>query len=195
MGQGILGLFATQLARLSGGLPVIAADLSENRRKLALEFGADHAFCPTDKGFADEVREATKGKNVNAVIEVSGAAKALNQSLASSARQGRIVLLGCTRVSDTSIDFYKDVHRTGISIIGAHTFVRPDRDSYPGYWTHQDDSRTVLGLLSAGRLNVSPMISEVVSPEQASRVYTRLMEQEHAPLGIVFDWTKINRGN
>lgn len=189
MGQGLLGLFATQLCRLSGGQPVIAADVSEARRRLALRLGADYAFDPTDAGFREAVSEATQRRKANAVIEVSGSAKALNQALTCTARQGRVVLLGCTRISNDSIDFYTDVHKPGISIIGAHNFVRPDYDSYPGYWTRQDDYRTLLRLMASGRLEVAPMISEVVAPEKAPQVYKRLVEQEDAPLGVVFDWT------
>jgi 2-desacetyl-2-hydroxyethyl bacteriochlorophyllide A dehydrogenase len=195
MGQGLLGLFAVQLAQLSGGLPVIAADLNETRRGLALRLGADYALCPTDERFNEIVEQATQGRRVNAVIEVSGAARALNQALACTARQGRVILLGCTRISNESVDFYRDVHKPGISIIGAHNFVRPAHDSYPGYWTRQDDYKTLLRLLAMGKLQVSPLISETVAPEpeQVAAVYKRLIEQPHSPLGIVFDWTTTRR--
>lgn len=191
MGQGLLGLFAVQLCRLNGCLPVIAADGNEARRGLALELGADYAFDPGEPGFQSAVAAATRQRGVNMVIEVSGAARALNQALTCTARQGRVVLLGCTRVSSDSIDFYRDVHKPGISIIGAHNYVRPSRDSYPGHWTRQDDYRTLLRLFAAGRLKTAPMISEIVSPEEAPRVYRRLAKDASAPLGIVFDWTRM----
>jgi threonine dehydrogenase-like Zn-dependent dehydrogenase len=190
MGMGILGQIAVQLAQLSGGLPVIAADLNETRRKLALQLGADYALCPTDGQFAEHVKQLTQGRNANAVIEVTGVAAALNQALASTTRQGRVILLGCTRINDSSVDFYRAVHIPGISIIGAHTSVRPGHDSYPGYWTREDEYRTILRLLSAGKLKLAPIISEVVTPDRAPVVYKRLVEEDHAPLGIVFDWTK-----
>lgn len=189
MGMGILGQIAVQLAQLSGGLPVIAADLNEARRRLALQLGADYALDPTDGQFAEKVKQLTHGRNANAVIEVTGVAAALKQALASTARQGRVILLGCTRVNDSSVDFYQSVHLPGITIIGAHTFVRPDHDSYPGYWTREDEYRTILRLFSAGKLKVAPIISEVVAPQRAPEVYKRLVENDHAPLGIVFDWT------
>ena len=53
MGQGLLGIFATQFCRLSGAYPVIAADLNEDRRKLALELGADYAFDPSAPDFVE----------------------------------------------------------------------------------------------------------------------------------------------
>jgi len=192
MGQGILGVFATQLCRLNGANPVIAADLNEHRRKLALSMGADYAFNPVDKDFVEKVKKVTHGKGVNATIEVTGISAAMNQALECSAMMGRIALLGCTRVSDSSVDYYQQVHRPGISLIGAHNFVRPKYESYPHHWTHHDDCRALLGLISTKRLNVSAIISEIVSPEDAPEIYKRLVEDVNFPVGVVFDWKKIN---
>ncbi|MDW7657720.1 MAG: zinc-binding alcohol dehydrogenase [Bacillota bacterium] len=188
MGQGLLGIFATQLARLSGGLPVMALDFNQKRRELAVALGADYAFQPDDPDLKEKIMSVTRGKGINAVIEVTGSARALEQALALSARQGRVSLLGCTRVSDKPIDFYQMVHKPGLSIIGAHNYVRPDLDSYPGYWTRQDDYRVLLDLMATGRLQVKPIISEVVSPRLAGQVYARLAADPKAPLGVVFDW-------
>ena len=57
MGQGLLGIFATQFLRLSGANPVIAVDLNPQRRELALKLGADYAFDPSDKDFVEKVKE------------------------------------------------------------------------------------------------------------------------------------------
>jgi len=191
IGLGILGLFATQAAALDGAIPVIVSDFDATRRKLALTLGADYAFAPDEPDLAETIRELTYGKGADAIVEVTGAAVALQQALTLVAREGRISLLGCTRVSDAPIDFYQYVHKPGVSLIGAHTFVRPRVESRPGYWTTQDDYRTLLAFLAAGRLKVRPIISEVVSPETAPAVYKRLAEVTHPPLGIVFDWSRI----
>lgn len=188
IGLGLLGVFATQLAAVDGATPVIVSDFDAKRRELALALGADHAFSPDESDLAEKIRELTYGKGADAIVEVTGAAVALQQALTYVAWQGRISLLGCTRISDANIDFYQYVHRRGVSLIGAHTFVRPQVDSYPGYWTTQDDYRTLLALIAARRLAVRPIISEVVSPERAPAVYRRLAEEKHPPLGIVFDW-------
>lgn len=188
VGLGILGTFATQMAALDGAIPVIASDYDPKRRELALTLGADYAFSPDEEDLAETIRELTYGKGVDAIVEVTGAAAALRQALTYVARQGRISLTGCTRISDADIDFYKYVHQPGVSLIGAHTFVRPKSDSYPGYWTTRDDYRVLLAFMAAGRLKVQPIISEIVSPERAPEVYRRLAEEKHPPLGIVFDW-------
>jgi 2-desacetyl-2-hydroxyethyl bacteriochlorophyllide A dehydrogenase len=188
MGLGILGMFAVQAAHLSGGLPVIAVDPNAIRTRIAAELGADHALSPMDPEFVAKIRDCTSGRMVQVTVEVSGSSKALTQALAVAAHQGRIVLAGCTRVSEEPIDFYTLVHRPGVSIIGAHNHVRPAHDSYPGYWTRRDDFVTLLGLLGCGRLKVAPLIAEVVSPRTAPQVYARLVAEKEPPLGIVYDW-------
>lgn len=191
IGLGLLGMFATQCAMIDGAIPVIVSDFDQRRRELALTLGADHAFAPDEPDLAEKVKELTYGQGADAIIEVTGAAIALQQALTYVAWEGRVSLLGCTRIPDANIDFYQYVHKRGVSLIGAHTMVRPQVDSYPGYWTARADYRTLLALLGAGRLRVRPIISEVVSPERAPAIYTRLAEEQHPPLGIVFDWQEI----
>ena len=191
IGLGILGMFAAQLVRIDGAIPVIVSDFDKKRRDLALALGADHAFSPDETNLAERLRELTWGKGPDGIIEVTGAAVALQQALEYVAWMGRISLLGCTRISDADIDFYQYVHRRGVSLIGAHTMVRPQMDSSPGYWTAKDDYRTLLALIAAGRLQVKPIISEIVSPEQAPAIYARLAGEKQPPLGIVFDWRQV----
>ena len=125
------------------------------------------------------------------MVEVTGSAVALQQALEYIAWEGRISLLGCTRISDVPIDFYKYVHRRGITLIGSHTFTRARCESAPGRWTEQDDYRTFLKLVAAGKLITRPLISEIVSPANTHAIYGRLAETRNPPLGIVLDWRKL----
>lgn len=191
MGLGILGLFAVQLAKASGAIPVIAVDPVASRRELALKLGADHAFDPFDKEFADKVKNVTGG-GVNAAIEVTGVGAGLDECLDCMAKYGRIALLGCTRNSDFTIDYYRKVHVPGISLIGAHTMARPKWESYPGYFTQREDIRTLQKMCSFGRLkNLKEMIFEVHSPTECMEVYTRLVEDREFPPIVMFDWSKL----
>ena len=191
MGLGLLGIFAVQFCRLSGAYPVIAADLNPTRRELALKLGADYAFDPSDPDFADQVKAVTNGKGVCATVEVTGVSVAMKQALECASWMGRIALLGCTRISDCSIDYYQQVHRPGVKLIGAHNFVRPKFESYPHHWTHQDDCKAILDLIAAGRIQVAPIVSRVVSPEDAPAIYDQLCDDPHFPMGTVFDWRDI----
>ena len=191
IGLGLLGMFALLGARASGAYPVIAVDINEERRKVALELGADFAFDPTEVDFVEKVKSVTDGKGVNAIVEVTGVASALVSALDVASRQGRIALNGCTRVSDAPIDFYRQVHCPGITIIGAHNMVRPQHDSYQGYWTNEDDVLTIIKLLSGNRINVKPIVNEIHSPADCEEVYHRLCTDVNFPIGVIFDWSLI----
>lgn len=188
MGLGLLGMFSVQFLRYSGACPLIAVDKNPARRELALKLGADYALDPDDEAFRDEVMKITKGKGVRACVEVTGVSASMKQALECASWQGRISLLGCTRVSDCPIDYYTQVHRPGIKLIGAHNFVRPKVESYPHHWTHHDDCRAIMDLIDSGRIQVKPMVSRVVKPQEAPSVYRELCEDAYFPMGTVFDW-------
>ena len=188
MGLGTLGLLAVLYAHAAGAVPVIAVDPVEKRRKKALEFGADYALDPTQKGFSEKVKELTGG--VNAAIEVTGLGAGLDECLDCMAKFGRVALLGCTRDKRFTIDYYRKVHGPGISLIGAHTLARPEHDSYPGYFTHRDDIKTQLKLISLKRVNLKAIIDETHSPDECTELYNRLVKGTDFPTFVQFDWRK-----
>ena len=190
MGLGLLGIFAVQFCRLSGAYPVIAADLAPERRALALKLGADYALDPSSPDFVEQVKAVTGGKGVRATVEVTGVSAAMKQALECASWMGRISLLGCTRVSDCAVDYYQQVHRPGVKLIGAHNLVRPKLESYPHHWTHQDDCKAILDLIAAGRIHVSPIVSRVAFPEDCAEIYNQLCDDPAFPMGTVFDWKK-----
>lgn len=189
VGLGVLGIFAVQLAKLAGAYPVIALDMSEERRQLAMRLGADYAFDPKDPELVDKVKSVTEGAGANSVIEVTGNPDALNTALLCTARFGRVALLGCTRVP-TTVNFYNDVHFPGITLVGAHTMARPEKDSFHGWWTTKDDCKAILRLIHAGRLNLHDVIHEVHVPEECGKVYERLVSEKNFPVGVEWNWQK-----
>ncbi len=189
-GLGILGQLAVQLAALSGGCPVLAADPDPARRELALRLGADQVFDPGEPDFIDRVLVATGGAGVPKVVEVSGQAVALRQALEYIGWMGTVSLLGCTRVSDVPIDFYRQVHRRGIQLIGSHTMARPKAESQPGMWCEWDDYGAFVKLVIHGRLRVRELLSEVVPADAAPEIYNRLATAVNPPLGWAIDWQK-----
>ena len=187
MGLGILGLMAVHFARIAGAAPVIAVDPVEERREKALKFGAGFAFDPFDEDFAEKVKAVTNG-GVNAAIEVTGIGAGLNECLDCMARFGRVALLGCTRNSDFTVDYYRKIHSPGITIIGAHTNARPEVESYPGFFTRRDDIDAILSLLKLKRASFKDMIDVTYSPEQCTEVYTQLVNDKNFPTVVQFNW-------
>lgn len=188
MGMGILGIMAIKLLRAVGAAPIIAVDPIPEKRELALKLGADCAFDPFADNFEEQVRGVTDG-GVNAAIEVTGNGKALDLVLDCMAKLGRVALLGCTRNSDFTIDYYKKVHGPGISLIGAHTAARPAVDSYNGYWTAKDDMAAIQRMVRCKRLEFASLVAEIHSPNEAVEVYNRLANEPGFPI-VQFDWEK-----
>ena len=191
MGLGVLGMIAVKLLRASGAVPIVAVDPNPERRKTALASGADYALDPFEDGFADRVKDITGG-GANVCIEVTGVGAGFNQALDCMAKFGRVALLGCTRNSDFTVDYYKKIHAPGITVIGAHTIARPEHESHPGWFTHRDDIKAVLKLCSGKRLTLTDIVGETHSPEECPEIYTRLIFDKNYPIAVQFDWRRLD---
>lgn len=189
MGMGILGIVALQLLKAAGAAPIIAVDPDPDKRQKALLCGADYALDPFAPDFAETAKKLTDG-GANVGIEVTGIGAGLDGILDCMARFGRVALLGCTRSSDFTIDYYRKVHGPGITLVGAHTAARPATESCSGWWTQRDDVLAVKKLTQNGRIKLSSIIDETYSPNDATAVYTRLATEKTFPL-VQFDWSKL----
>ncbi len=187
LGAGLIGLLALQLAQRSGGFPVISVDLSDLRLEFARKVGADFVLRSDADDLINRVHALTEG-GAHAVLEVTGNPEAIPLAFRLARRRGRVVLLGSPRGETPSVDFYTDVHRKGLVIIGAHDSVRPRAESSHGFWTARDDDALALKLLSARRLQVAPLITHRFQGTEAPKAYELLVSGEMAALGILLDW-------
>jgi L-iditol 2-dehydrogenase len=187
LGLGLIGNLALQLARLQGALPAIGLDLDAGRREIAVAVGADACYDPAAEETTVALAAATGGRGPAVVIEATGHPEAVNDAFARAGQLARVVLLASTR-GTTETNFYRDVHRKGLTVFGAHAIVVPPRDSSPGYWTLSDNTRTVLRLLAARRLRVGPLTSEVFPWREAPRAYEQLASWRKDVLGMVLQW-------
>lgn len=192
MGCGILGQYAVQFCKVMGATPVIAVDPVKEKREKALALGADYAVDPFEEGFVEKMMELTDGRGVNAAIEVTGLGQGLDMILDCMARHGRVSLLGCTRNSDFTIDYYRKVHYPGVELIGAHTGTRPENESRPGFWCYKDECDAILRLIHYKKIDFKAMISEINPATDAHKVYDRLAnDYKNFPGGMLLDWRNI----
>ncbi|MBO3803577.1 MAG: zinc-binding alcohol dehydrogenase, partial [Candidatus Brockarchaeota archaeon] len=146
IGQGVVGQLALQLAKLSGATPLVAIDVIDERLEISKSCGADLAVNPKKANVEGEVRAATEGKGADVVIEATGNPEAIPVAFKLASANGRVVLLGSPR-GECTVNFYPEIHRKAIKVIGAHNSMRPERDSHHGHWTEGDDIRLVLKLM------------------------------------------------
>jgi len=188
LGLGIIGNLALQLARLSGGFPVIGTDLIDNRLRLASACGADLVVNPQIENLRGKLLGLIGRDSVDVVLDATGIPQAIPDCLGLTGYRGRVVLLASTRGETERVNFYRDVHKKGLTIIGAHNSVRPGYESTPGYWTAHDDGQVALRLMAAGRLRVAPLTTDVVSFQEAPKAYEFLSRAKDKHLGVLLDW-------
>jgi 2-desacetyl-2-hydroxyethyl bacteriochlorophyllide A dehydrogenase len=188
VGAGLIGLLAAQLARLQGALPAIIADLDPARLVFAQAVGVD-ANLPVDDRLLLELANLCDGDGAAVVIEATGHPEAILTALTMARPFGRVVLLGSTRGETSQVNFYRDVHKKGISLIGAHDSARPRQESSTGLWTQTGDRSVALKLLDQGRLHVDPLITHRFPWQDAIQAYDLLHSWTRTALGILLDWT------
>lgn len=187
LGSGLIGLLAMQLARLNGGLPVVIVDKDTRRLAFAAALGADAAL-PADEGVKGAAEEACGGEGPAVVFEATGHPEAVPTAFDLARFGGRVVLLGSTRGETEAVNFYRDVHKKGLTVLGAHESARPSQDSAPGWWTHKRDEETVLRLLAGGRLAVEPLTTHSFAWREAASAYEMLARWEPGMLGTLLRW-------
>jgi 2-desacetyl-2-hydroxyethyl bacteriochlorophyllide A dehydrogenase len=186
LGLGPIGNLAGQLSRAAGATYVEGIDPIPWRRELALQCGFDAV---TDSSERTSRRpELDAGVGFDAVIEATGVPDAVPTAFWLAKRLGHVILLGSTRGNTQKVNFYRDVHKKGLTVIGAHDLIRPSVDDHLFYVSQRKDEETVLKLLGSGRIQTASLISDVVSPEEAAHAYDRLTKQEEELMLIAFKW-------
>ncbi|MCE2468904.1 MAG: zinc-binding dehydrogenase [Caldilineaceae bacterium] len=187
LGAGIIGLLAMQWAKLNGAVPALMLDVDDTRLELARELGADAAL-QMQGDYLDRIAALCDGGKPQVVVDATGHPAAVTSAFDVIGHHGRLVLLGSTRGNTPDVNFYRDVHKTGLTLIGAHNSVRPAADSSPGYWTMADDQRLVLRCLAAGRLRVAGLATHRFAWEDAPAAYAELAAWNPETLGLILNW-------
>ncbi len=195
VGMGLIGQLAMQVCRVAGGHPVIAVERDAGRCELARRAGADHVL-EADGDWHSRLLDLLPDRNRNGadvVIEATGDPEPINAAFAATARMGRVVLLGSTR-GQGRVDWYRDVHKKGLTILGAHQKTVPAHECQPGLWPERAEGETWLRLIGAGRLDPVPVLTDRIAARDAPGTYRRLLDGDLKSIGILLDWRGFNRG-
>ena len=187
LGLGLIGQMAMQLAKANGASPLIGLDIVESRRCLARELGCTHVFDSREENIEEILQHIGDGRLPQVVIESTGLPGPVELAIRLTGRYGRVIMLGSTRGS-TEINFYRDVHKKGIQIIGAHISCNPTDSSYPGYWTFHDNADCFMRFLSEGRICVEKLISQRADHYDYQDIYTNVLHPAEDYITSVITW-------
>lgn len=191
MGQGIVGQLSLQLAKLGGANPVIVIDLYNDRLDISRTYGADYALNAKEVNVEKEIHKITKGEGVNIVIEATGNSKVIPLALKIASKLGKIMVLGSPR-EKVELNLYTELHRKGLSLMGAHGVLFPMQKESHFTWTTPGSKNYVLELLSKDLLKVDGLITHKVSFKEAAQMYEKLRSSPQGMLGVILDWTVLH---
>ena len=188
MGAGLVGLLALQVCRAAGALPTIAIDADAGRLRRAEQLGADETLLARQIAASETVPDPTSMR-LPVVIEATGNPAALESACQLAAFGGRVALLGSSRGATDAFDFYKRVHKRGLSLIGAHVSTADRLASAPGWWTLYEEQRAALRLIQCQRVAVSPLITHRFRHRECAAAYDLLASWSRDAIGIIIDWS------
>ncbi len=116
-GCGPVGLMAIAVAKAAGARKVLATDLSDYRLQLARTMGADVTIRADREDVVGRVLEETGGEGVDVLLEMSGAASALDQGFQALRDGGEAALLGLP-AKPIPFDFANRIIFKGITVRG-----------------------------------------------------------------------------
>jgi threonine 3-dehydrogenase len=148
-GCGPIGLFAIAVAKACGAGPIVASDVNPYRLELARKIGADVVVNAASESFVERAREATQGRGVDVLLEMSGHPQAIRDGLEALRNAGRVSLLGLP--SDPfELDVTRLVIFKGATVQGINGRLMFQT------WRQMNE------LLTSGRLDIRPAITHVM---------------------------------
>ncbi|MCE3554666.1 zinc-binding dehydrogenase [Pseudonocardia sp. RS11V-5] len=170
VGVGGLGLHAVQIARLQGASPVIAVDPRASQRTRAAEVGADLVLEP-GPGATEAVLAATGGAGADVAAEFVGRPESIAGAAELLRTGGRLVICG--------------LGADPITLPPPTVFVRRELQVLGSYGFTTASIRSVLGLVTAGRLDLSRSITHRFPLDEADKALQTLHQKLGEPQRVV----------
>ncbi len=185
-GLGVIGQLVTRLLRRNGAGQIIAIDTIAQRRNAALAGGADIALDPRDGPIAERVRELTEGRGADTVIEVSGAAPALNEAIRTAGFNGTVIAMSWYGGTFESLSLSGEFHHNRPRIISSQVgsvnpFLGP-------LWSVERRGRIARQYLSDLSSDLKGFITHRVSLTDAAQGYGLLDQGSPDVMQVLIDY-------
>lgn len=171
IGAGTIGLFILQAARLRGAAKVIAVDINEFRLNVAKKLGADKIINPAETNLSESVLQETEGKGANVTLDAVGYAKTFADAVSVTRMGGYVVAVGNL---EKKAEF--DLQQL---IAKEHTFI--------GSYASSGEFSDCIEMVASGKINVEPLISDVLPLKEGPDAFDRLLKAEENLLKIVLE--------
>lgn len=175
IGCGGVGLSIVQGARIAGAETIVAVDLMEEKRALAVSLGATHAVDPRAEDPVKAVRKLSRG-GVHYAFEAIGRTDTIEQTWAMVRPAGVAVVVGVPKSSDV-VGLRAGGFLQGKRMIG----------SIYGHAVPRRDIPYYVDLYRKGELRLDPMITRRIRLEEVNEALAAMGRGEGARSVILFD--------
>ena len=189
-GLGLVGNLASQMFQIHG-CRVIGVDPVAERRKLAERCGIERTVGGSADAAQAEIQEISGGEFGNITVDAVGHSSVVMQALRATANHGQLIILGSPRVSvhGDLTDLLSETHLRWITIRGALEWCVPMYPDIGNRTSQFGKQQTIFDWMARGQLQVEPLISHRLKPEQIKQAYDGLLNEPDVYTGVVLDWT------
>jgi 2-desacetyl-2-hydroxyethyl bacteriochlorophyllide A dehydrogenase len=184
IGQGVVGLLITRLARRAGASLIVTSDLYEKRRVLSRSAGADIAIDPSSEDLRERVSALTGGLGADVVIEASGEPRALDGAIKAAAHEGRVVVVSWYGTKRADLALGGDFHRKRLTLKSSQ--VSNLEPSLIPRWTIL--RRRELAASYLNELSLNELISDVYPFDRAAEAYRKIDEHPDEVVQLALDY-------
>lgn len=182
-GQGTVGLLTTALLARTPLETLLTFEPHAKRRNHSERLGADRAFDPVNRAFPDTV-DAVAGAKADLTYELSGNPAALNDAIASTGFDGRVLVGSWYGTKPASLDLGGRFHRDRIAIRSSQVSTIDPRLS--GRWSRERRHDLTWEWLE--RLEVAPLITHEIPLEDAAAAYELLEERPAEAIQVLLTY-------
>ncbi len=201
IGLGLVGQLVAQLVKLQGGV-LAAIDLKPERTELAQKLGANYGFA--GGSIRDQIQAVTGGRGADCVIVAAAAKSAAPARLALEIcrDRGRIVVVGAVGLEFPWSEMYlKEIQLFMARAYGPGSYdpayEKQGRDYPVAYvrWTENRNMGEFLRLVSAGAVQLQPLITHRFPLEEAARAYQTILEPASRSLAVLLRYPAAEEGD
>jgi 2-desacetyl-2-hydroxyethyl bacteriochlorophyllide A dehydrogenase len=190
LGLGVIGQFSLRCLLAAGASPVIGIDTVRMRREAALAAGADHVIDPSTGEPRDQLARFLNARGAEIVADATGIPDAVPTAMSLACDGGQVVVVGSPRGRAKEVNFYDDLHRRYLEVLGAHgnMLFEPAHTRLAGAWDINKAQQWLLRAMKAGRLNLTGLVTHQITAAELGTAYEGLLKQKEQYLGVVVLW-------